>query len=170
MANPHRLLIAALASALIVAALPAQAQWNNQPYQLPSRGNGIGLSPAHKQIMLENKLGIRRSNPVVRDSSGQLLEVERRGNLALLRGQASPFLVSETRSGLSLGFGGVHFAYGGGGAGGYSMAGGGYFGTVGAGMPAWIGMIDSAGPAAGGYAGYPVIDSWIAQLDGLTGP
>lgn len=167
MANPHRLLIAALASALAALALPAQAQWNNQPYQLPSRGNGIGLSPAHKQIMLENKLGIRRSNPVVRDSSGHLLEVERRGNLALLRGQASPFLVAETRSGLSLGFGSVHFAYGGGYPAGVPLAGS-YSGVT-AGMPAWIGLIDSAAPAAGGYAGYPVIDSWIAQLDGMAG-
>lgn len=158
----------ALALGLALAGLPAQAQWNNQPYQLPSRGNGIGLSPAHKQIMLENKLGPRRSNPIMRDSGGYLLEVERRGNIALLRSQAAPFLVPGSRSGISLGIDGVSFGYGG-----YptraALASGGYAGAESV-MLGWTTMVGSAAPSGygGAYAGYSVIDSWVSQLDGLA--
>ncbi|HEX6956897.1 MAG TPA: hypothetical protein VF194_02840 [Ferrovibrio sp.] len=168
-----RYLIAALAIGAGFTSLPAEAQWNNQPYQLPSRGNTFGMSPAYRQVILQRKLNGTPSNPILRDGAGNLVDIERRGNLAFLRAQASPFLVSSSGLGFGAGLGidGVSLGWGLGGSLGYaSGAAGGAISNGGAVIASWTGMLDGAPTLIGAYGfGGPgaVIDSWIGQLSSM---
>ncbi len=88
----------------------ASAQMSNKPFSFKYRGGAgenVGMSTAHKQLILERELqGRAPDNPVIRDFSGALLEVERRNSgQAFVRSPASPYLTGMVsdgyRSGLS---------------------------------------------------------------------
>ncbi|WP_316977036.1 hypothetical protein [Shumkonia mesophila] len=155
--------------ALVVTALSfeASAQMSNKPFSFKYRGGAgesVGMSTAHKQLILERELqGRAPDNPVIRDFSGALLEVERRNSgQAFVRSPASPYLpgaVSDGfRSGLSAADEQVAFS-------GFSIG----TGRV---MASWMlalsggdgyrGVTPLAGPASSAS-----IDLWIGQLQAL---
>lgn len=100
--------LAAAFAVLMALPFEASAQMSNKPFSFKYRGGAgesVGMSTAHKQLILERELlGRTPDNPVVRDFSGALLEVERRNSgQAFVRAQASPFQVETADSGLGAG-------------------------------------------------------------------
>jgi hypothetical protein len=95
-----------------VAGLPAQAQWNNQPYSFGSVG--IGMSMAARQAILDQELTGSRPRNLYRGSDGRLSTVTRRDQQAYLVDPQPNFLVGLPRTGqvfLQLGGLGAAFHY-----------------------------------------------------------
>ncbi len=89
--------LAAIAAAVVSLPGESAAQMSNEPFSFKFRGGGgesVGLSTAHKQLNLERELrGRSRDNPVLRDLSGALLDVERRnGGQAFVSYPSSPYV------------------------------------------------------------------------------
>lgn len=158
-------LIALLVSSL---SFEASAQMSNKPFSFKYRGGAgesVGMSTAHKQLILERELqGRAPDNPVIRDFSGALLEVERRnGGQAFVRSPASPYLPGAASRGFGVGVAGAdeQVAYSG------LLS----FGTSRV-MASWMlalsggdgyrGVTPLAGPTASAS-----IDQWIIQLQAL---
>lgn len=155
----------------VMAALPfdASAQMFNRPFSFKyhgGAGDSVGMSTAYKQVILERELSGRSAdNPLVRDYSGALLDVER-GNSgqAFVRAQASPFQVGTIGSGLGFG---MSSAYGGTGTSGVLFGGG--TDRV---MAGWISSLmggdgyRGVAPAVVPYSSAS-IDLWISQLQTL---
>ena len=77
----------------------AHAQMSNEPFQFKNRsgvgGGSVGMSQAHRQMILEQELLNRdTSNPVLRAPDGSLLDYVERDNQIFLRYQGSPFIGS----------------------------------------------------------------------------
>lgn len=67
---------------------PSYAQMSNAPFTPTFQGGGaIGMSPAYRQAIVNQKLGTL-STPLFRDTAGNLVEVGRSGNLPLIDGTA----------------------------------------------------------------------------------
>jgi hypothetical protein len=146
----------------------ASAQMSNKPFSFKYRGGAgeaVGMSTAHKQLILERELqGRAPDNPVIRDFSGALLEVERRNSgQAFVRSPASPYLPGSASGGFRSGLSGTdeQVAYSG------LLS----FGTSRV-MASWMlalsggdgyrGVTPLGGPAASAS-----IDQWIGQLQTL---
>jgi len=155
--------------ALAVTALSfeASAQMSNKPFSFKYRGGAgesVGMSTAHKQLILERELlGRTPDNPVIRDYSGALLEVERRNSgQAFVRAPASPFYPGTVSEGFRTGL----FA-----ADAQISLTGPFFGTSRV-MANWI-MALGDGDGYRGVSPLPVsgssasIDQWIGQLQAL---
>lgn len=132
--------VAAMAAAL--AAAPAWAQWNNEPYSYRSGGSS-GMSTAYRQAYLDQQITGNRPRNLVRGADGSLLSVVEQDGQAFLTTPQPNYVVNRggTAAGISIGVGGVGIAS-----------------TV----DSWTG----AGGVAVSAARTP-IDSWVAQLDGL---
>ena len=156
----------------------ASAQMFNQPFTFKYRGglggagSSVGMSTAYRQLILERELlGRAAQNPLVRDFSGGLLEVQR-GNSgqAFIVSQGSSYIPGSSRRGFATSGSGLGFAYGLGGGGGD----GSYYGltdTMRATpvydvMASWISSIDGRGGLQGAYhpSGAGTMDAWIGQL------
>ena len=143
----------------------AHAQMSNEPFQFKNRsgvgGGSVGMSQAHRQMILEQELLNRdTSNPVLRAPDGSLLDYVERDNQIFLRYQGSPFIGSNgglSDSGIRLNFGisGIGIAL---------------FGSPSSlSLGAWISALNSGGIGAGmapSSSGTP-INMWISQLQGL---
>lgn len=159
--NGSLLGLAVVAGILVGGALDGTAQQFNQPFTFKHRGGAgtsVGMSPAHRQIILEQELLDRRAdNPVIRDNAGFLLDVVEQNSQAFVRAQASPFLPGVASRGVRF----IGIGSGGSGT---------FFGTGGASISLWIASLGESGTGGMGYfpaqTGTP-IDSWIYQLNGL---
>jgi hypothetical protein len=163
---------------LAFSAVDASAQMFNQPFSFKSRGgqvgsgSSVGMSTAYRQLILERELlGRAAKNPLVRDYSGALLQVQR-GNSgqAFLSSQASSFIPGTSRRGFATGGSGLGYAYGLGTSDGSDSS----YGLVDYMqatpvrdvMAAWISAIDGRGGMQGAYhpSGATSMDAWIGQL------
>lgn len=71
------ILTATVALAAMLMAAPAMAQMNNEPIQLGTGGDGLGMSIGGQQAIIDKELHGVTPDHLVRDSSGALLEIER---------------------------------------------------------------------------------------------
>lgn len=110
-----------LAGAAVVAiaagaGLPAQAQWNDQPYSFGSVGfAGVGMSAAARQAILDRELTGNRPRNLYRGPDGRLATVLQRDRQAYLVEPQPDFLVGQSRAGqvfVQLGGLGAAFHYG----------------------------------------------------------
>lgn len=96
LSNAH-LPILLIAGFLSSTSRPAEAQLNNQPFSFQRGGpaNGVGMSGAYRQILLERKLsGRSTANNFIRGIDGSLVNVERRGDQAFGRPQTAPYIAA----------------------------------------------------------------------------
>lgn len=136
---------AGLVLAAALAAAPAWAQWNNQPYSYSRGGGSVGMSSAYRQAYLDQQLNNNRPRSMVRGADGSLLTVQNRDQQAFVVAPQPNYVVNRgaTAAGISIGLGGV--------------------GMLSA-VDGWTG--GAVAVAVPGTARAP-IDSWVAQLDGL---
>ena len=164
----------ALAAALVTCVPASQAQlMGTAPYQPFSRSGGggvggVGMSLGYRQAILEAELRGQRSNPLIRDQSGFLLNIERRGSQAFVTAPDQPFLPGQRGGGFSVAVGGVGLGWSGGTSGGFSYYVAGP--AEGGGFPAWIAMLDKpanelpwSGLTAAAIRPTP-LNVWIGQL------
>ena len=169
------ILLLTLGTALAFSATDASAQMFNQPFSFTrstgqvGSGSSVGMSTAYRQLILQRELlGRAADNPLVRDYSGALLDVQRGSS-----GQAFLSIPSSSFIGgrgfdptvYSLGF-----AYGLGTSGGDSSS----YGFIDAMqatpvydvMASWISSIDARGGMQGAShpSGAASMDAWISQL------
>ncbi len=163
---------------LAFSAAEASAQMFNQPFSFKARGgvggagSSVGMSTAYRQLILERELrGRPASNPLVRDYSGALLDVQR-GNSgqAFISSPASSFIPGTGSRGFAASRSSLGFAYGLGSSGNDGSS----YGWVDAMratpvsdvMAAWIYSIDGRGGMQGAYhpRGAGSMDAWIGQL------
>ncbi len=172
------LLFMILGIVFVFSATDASAQMFNQPYSFKYRGglggagSSVGMSTAYRQLILERELlGRAAQNPLVRDYTGALLEVQRANSgQAFIFTQGSSYVPSSSRRGFATSGSGLGFAYGLGSSGSSSS----YYGlndTMRATpvydvMAAWITSIDGRGGLQGAYhpSGAGSMDAWIGQL------
>lgn len=159
------LAIVLAAAALVGAAMEARAQFDNRPFSFQGRGvafgggfagsPSVGMSSAYRQLILERKLLGRPTDngTFIRSADGFLVNVEQRDRMAFARVVPAPYLAAQGGS-----FQGGGFGFG---AGGVGIRGGFTSGpSVSDGIPSVLGAAPGAVP----------IDSWIRQLDSLSGP
>ena len=162
----------------VFSAPDASAQMFNQPYSFKSRGgmggigSSVGMSTAYRQLILERELLNRAArNPLVRDYTGALLEVQRANSgQAFIASQGSSYIPGSSSRGFATSGSGLGFAYGLG----VSGSGDSYYGltdTMRATpvydvMASWITSIDGRGGLQGAYhpSGAGSMDAWIGQL------
>ena len=153
------------------------AQMFNQPFSFKYRGglggagSSVGMSNAYRQLILERELlGRPAENPLVRDFSGSLLDVQR-GNSgqAFISSQTSSYIPGTSSRGFGTSSSSLGFAYGVGTSGGGTSNS--YADTFHATpvydvMAAWISSIDGRGGMQGvvPYSGAASMDAWIGQL------
>lgn len=91
------LTILIFAGLLLSISSPAKAQLNNQAFSFQRGGpaNGVGMSGAYRQLLLERKLaGRSTANNFIRGLDGSLVNVERRGDQAFGRPQIAPYIAA----------------------------------------------------------------------------
>jgi hypothetical protein len=127
----------------VLAAVPAWAQWNNEPYSYRS-GGSVGMSTAYRQAYIDQQLTGNRPRNLVRAADGSLVTVIEKDRQAFLATPQPNYLINRggTAAGISIGIGGVALA------------------SV---VDGWT-MPAAVIPSPMGRA---PIDSWTAQLDGL---
>lgn len=136
--------------AAMLAAAPAGAQLNNEPYSYRS-GGGVGMSNAYRQAMMDQEITGSRPRNLLRGADGSLLTVTERDGQAVVTTRPSNYVL-----------------YRGGNVAGVSVAGAGYAVGLGSPIDSWTGSWAGSGvaltPPGGGRS---PIDSWVAQVDGL---
>jgi len=135
----------AAALAVALSAMPAWAQWNNQPYSFRA-GGGVGMSTAYRQAYIDQQISGNRPRNLLRGSDGSLLTVTEHHGQAFVSTPQPNYVINRggIAAGISIGLGGV-----------------GILSPV----DSWTGTVVSTLPAPG--TGRPPIDTWVAQLDGL---
>lgn len=133
-------------AAAALAAAPAWAQLNNEPYSYRA-GGGVGMSTAYRQAYLDQQINGNRPRNLVRAPDGSLVTVVERDRQAFLTTPQPNYLVNRggVAAGVSFGLGGV---------------------GLGSAVDGWTGVGIQMQPAPG--TGRPPIDAWVAQLDGLA--
>lgn len=129
----------------LLAAAPAWAQWNNQPYSYSSGGGSVGMSGAYRQAYLDQKITGNRPRNLVRGPDGSLASVVEKDRQAFLVTPQPNYIVNRggSAAGISIGIGGVGLL---------------------SPLDGWTGGAVAVAPASAARA---PIDSWVAQLDGL---
>ncbi len=129
----------------VLAAAPAWAQWNNQPYSYRA-GGGVGMSTAYRQAYIDQQISGNRPRNLLRAPDGSLLSVTEHNSQAFVTTPQPNYVINRggIAAGISIGVGGV-----------------GMLSPV----DGWTGTVVSSLPAPG--TGRPPIDAWVAQLDGL---
>ena len=169
---------ALIALGVFSATVPSEAwaQMSNQPFSFKFRGASggagaaVGMSIAHRQLILERELSNRSTdNPLLRDFSGALLDVQRANDgQAFVRSQSSPYAVGYSAAGFGIGLSGFGYGISGGGGNRVIVDDPFLASPTEIVMATWIASIGSppgrAVPLSGGGS---TIDAWIGQLYAL---